>query len=113
MCVPSREPCGLGHAIPARDPVHGASPWNSRAPGASRLVRSPPETNDPGYSSFAFEARRGVMARCVTVGSSRPMEERSRWRALARRWVPWLVAATVLGLLFVRYRPGEIADAMS
>jgi len=41
------------------------------------------------------------------------MEERSRWRALARRWVPWLVAATVLGLLFVRYRPGEVAEAMS
>jgi hypothetical protein len=41
------------------------------------------------------------------------MEERSRWRALARRWVPWLVAAAVLALLFVRYRPGEIADALS
>ena len=41
------------------------------------------------------------------------MEERSRWRALARRWVPWLVAAGALALLFLRYPPGEVADAMS
>jgi hypothetical protein len=41
------------------------------------------------------------------------MEERSRWRALARRWVPWLVAAGALALLFLRYPPGDVADAMS
>ncbi|HEU5060822.1 MAG TPA: hypothetical protein VFU21_30035 [Kofleriaceae bacterium] len=41
------------------------------------------------------------------------MEERSRWRPLARRWVPWLVAAAVLALLLVRYRPADIAGAMA
>ena len=41
------------------------------------------------------------------------MEGRSAWRALARRWVPWLVAAGVLALLFLRYPPGEIARAMA
>ncbi len=35
------------------------------------------------------------------------------WRALARRWVPWLVAAVVLALLLLRYPPGEVADAMA
>jgi hypothetical protein len=40
-------------------------------------------------------------------------ERRSPWKALARRWVPWLVAALVLALLFVRYPPGEIAGAMA
>ncbi len=41
------------------------------------------------------------------------MEQRSRWRALARRWVPWLVAAVALALLFLRYPPGEVAEAMA
>lgn len=40
-------------------------------------------------------------------------EPRSAWRALARRWVPWLVAAGVLGLLLLRYPPGEVAGAMA
>jgi len=40
-------------------------------------------------------------------------ERRSAWRALARRWVPWLVAAAVLGLLFLRYPPGEVTAAMA
>jgi hypothetical protein len=39
-------------------------------------------------------------------------ERRSPWRALARRWVPWLVAAAVLALLFLRYSPRDIALAM-
>lgn len=41
------------------------------------------------------------------------MEERSGWRAFARRWVPWLVAAAALALLFLRYPPGAVADAMA
>lgn len=40
-------------------------------------------------------------------------EPRSPWRALARRWVPWLVAAAVLGLLLLRYPPGAVAGAMA
>jgi hypothetical protein len=39
-------------------------------------------------------------------------ERRSPWRALARRWVPWLVAAAVLALLFLRYPPRDIGLAM-